>query len=118
MSLNLYRMTFNEWISLPETGRDSERSSWHVFEPGYWHAIASEAAARFAAEFGRKPHVQRVCKSLYRAEELIIAVQTDVSPQESVALPESYAGFRVIQFASQTPEGVLVDVGPPSTQGS
>jgi hypothetical protein len=108
-------MTFNEWISLSDAERESERHNWHVFEPGYWHAIASEAAARFAAEFGATPHVRRIFKSLYHADELIVAVQTDVSPQDSVPLPESYAGFRVLQFAGQTPEGVLVDVGPPGT---
>jgi anti-sigma B factor antagonist len=41
-------------------------------------------------------------------------VQTDVSPGKKVKLPESYLGFKVMQFANQIPEGVLVDPGPPS----
>jgi hypothetical protein len=106
-------MTFNEWNSLSEAERESERRNWRVFEPGYWHSIGNEAAARFAAEFGASPGVERVCKSLYRADELIIAVQT-TGPQPQGVLPEVYAGFKVLQFADQIPEGVLVDVGPPS----
>jgi hypothetical protein len=111
-------MTFGEWISLSDSEREAERRTWHVFEPGYWHTLATEAAARFAAEFGATSHVRRVCKSLYRAEELIVAVQTDVPPTESVPLPEWYDGFRVVQFAGKTPDGVLVDVGPPGSAGS
>src|SRR5437588_11732422 len=102
-------MIFREWISLSEPERESERRTWHVFEPGYWHTLATEAASRFAAEFSGKAHVRRVCKSLYRAEELIVAVQTDLSLTESAALPDWYDGFRVVQFPGKTPEGVLVD---------
>ena len=104
-------MTFFRWQSLSETEREAEKSNWLPFEPGYWHSLAVEAAARFRREFGSKRHVRRVCKSLYRARELIVAVQTD---SEKVELPSSYLGFRVMQFANQTPEGVLVDPGPPS----
>ena len=111
-------MTFNEWLPLSETDRDVERRNWHVFEPGYWHALASEAAARFAAEFGTSPGVERVCKSLYRADELIVAVQTAAAAGKTLPLPETYLGFRVMQFAGRTPEGVLVDVLPPSESGS
>ncbi len=107
-------MNFSEWNSLSDAEREAEKQNWHVFEAGYWHSIASEAAARFAVEFGSTRHVQRVCKSLYRSDELIVAVQTDLTPPELATLPESYLGFRVLQFASKTPEGVLVDVGPPS----
>jgi hypothetical protein len=105
-------MTFDEWLSLSDAEREAEKNNWRVFEPGYWHSIAGQAAARFAAEFSSAPHVQRICKSLYRAEELIVAVQTDLAPPETLPLPEAYCGFRVLQFASTTPEGVLVDVVP------
>ncbi len=105
-------MTFNEWIALAPEERDATRNDWQVFEPGYWHALASEAASRFLQEFSADPHIQRVCKSLYRSEELIIAVQTDRSEGELLSLPECYLGFRVLQFASKIPEGVLVDVAP------
>jgi hypothetical protein len=106
-------MNFNEWLSLSDAQRESEKSNWHVFEPGYWHSIANEAAARFAAEFASASHVHRICKSLYHADELIVAVQTDLLPPNTIPLPASYLGFRVLQFASQTPDGVLVDVAPP-----
>jgi anti-sigma B factor antagonist len=107
-------MTFAKWISLSEAERESEKRSWYPFEPGYWHSLANEAAARFNAEFGSKPHITRVFKSLYHARELIVAVQTDLSPAKKVELPVSYLGFRVLQFANQMPEGVLVEPGPPS----
>jgi hypothetical protein len=107
-------MIFDEWLSLSDAQRESEKKNWHVFEPGYWHSIADEAAARFAAEFASTSHVQRICKSLYHADELIVAVQTDLSPPQEITLPQSYLGFRVLQFASKTPEGVLVDVAPSS----
>ena len=105
-------MTVTEWLSLDPTERGSRKKEWHVFEPGYWHALAAEAASRFAAEFSSQPHVQRVCKSLYHSDELIIAVQTDCADGELLNLPESYIGFRVLQFAGRAPEGVLVDVTP------
>jgi hypothetical protein len=103
-------MTFNEWLAMSPEGRDANRNDWHVFEPGYWHTLANEAASRFAKEFGADPHILRVCKSLYRSEELIIAVQTDCAEGGLLPLPEYYLGFRVLQFANKTPEGVLVDV--------
>ena len=43
-----------------------------------------------------------------------MAVQTDLSPARKVKLPLSYFGFRVLQFANQIPDGVLVEPGPPS----
>jgi len=106
-------MTFAKWLSLSEAEREAEKRTWHPFEPGYWHSLAVEAAARFNAEFGSKPHVTRVFKSLYHARELIVGVQTDLSPAKKVKLPLSYLGFRVLQFADQIPEGILVEPGPP-----
>jgi hypothetical protein len=103
-------MTFTEWLSLDPTERGSTKKEWHVFEPGYWHTLAAEAASRFAGEFSSLPHVQRICKSLYHSDELIIAVQTDCPDGELLDLPDSYLGFRVLQFAGKVPEGVLVDV--------
>jgi anti-sigma B factor antagonist len=111
-------MTFAKWLSLSEEEREAEKRSWYPFEPGYWHSLAVEAAARFSAEFGSKRHVIKVFKSLYRARELIVAVQTDVSRGKKVELPQSYLGFKVMQFANQLPEGVLVDPGPPSKSAS
>jgi len=107
-------MTFAKWLSLSDAEREAEKRSWYPFEPGYWHSLASEAAARFSAEFGSKPHVTKVFKSLHRARELIVAVQTDLSTTRKVDLPQSYLGFKVMQFANQIPEGVLVEPGPPS----
>ncbi len=107
-------MTFAKWLSLSETEREAEKRTWRPFEPGYWHSLAVEAAARFSVEFGSKPHITRVFKSLYHAREFIVAVQTDLSPEKKAKLPPSYLGFRVLQFANQMPEGVLVDPGPPS----
>jgi anti-sigma B factor antagonist len=106
-------MNFGEWLSLSDAEREAEKRRWHVFEPGYWHAIAVEAAARFLAEFGSKRHVTQVFKSLYRARELVIAVQTDLITPKEIKLPQSYLGFRVMQFASQIPEGVLVQPSRP-----
>jgi hypothetical protein len=105
-------MTFSEWSALAREERDASRNDWHVFEPGYWHTLANEAASRFSREFGADPHILRVCKSLYRSDELIIAVQTDCPDDSLLSLPASYLGFRVLQFANKTPEGVLVDVAP------
>ncbi len=102
-------MTFSRWQALSETEREAEKQSWFPFEPGYWHSLALEAAARFQREFGSKRHVTRVYKSLYRARELIVAVQTNSS---KIELPASYLGFRVVQFANRIPAGVLVDPGP------
>ncbi len=107
-------MTFNEWNALSLEERDTTRKDWQVFEPGYWHTLASEAASRFMKEFGDDPHIQRICKSLYRSDELIIAVQTDCPEDVLLSLPECYLGFRVLQFANKTPEGVLVDVASPA----
>ena len=107
-------MTFTKWLALSEAEREAEKRNWYPFEPGYWHSLAAEAAARFNAEFASKPHVTRVFKSLYRAREFIVAVQTDSSPAKELELPPSYLGFRVLQFTNQIPEGVLVDPGPPS----
>jgi anti-anti-sigma factor len=107
-------MTFAEWLSLSKAEREAEKRTWLPFESGYWHSLAMEAAARFNAEFGSKPHIIKVFKSLYRVRELIVAVQTDLSPEKKANLPSSYVGFRVLQFANQMPEGVLVDPGPPS----
>ena len=107
-------MTFAKWISLSEAEREAEKRNWRPFEPGYWHSLATEAAARFKAEFGSKAHVTKVFKSLYHARELIVAVQTDSSSAKKVTVPPSYLGFRVLQFANQLPDGVLVDAGPPS----
>ena len=107
-------MTFAEWLSLSEAEREAEKRTWLPFEPGYWHSLAVEAAARFNAEFGSNPHITRVFKSLYHVRELIVAVQTDLSPEKKAELPPSYLGFRVLQFANQIPEGILVDPGPPS----
>jgi anti-sigma B factor antagonist len=107
-------MTFAQWLGLSETERESEKRTWQPFDPGYWHSLAVEAAARFGDEFGSKPHVVKVFKSLYRARELIVAVQTDLAPGKKIKLPETYLGFTVLQFANQMPKGVLVDPGPPS----
>ena len=107
-------MTFAKWLSLSEEEREAEKRTWLPFEPGYWHSLAGEAAARFNAEFGSKPHITKVFKSLYHIRELIVAVQTDLSREKKVDLPLSYLGFRVLQFANQVPEGVLVEPGLPS----
>lgn len=106
-------MTFTEWLSLSERERDIARRDWQPFEQGYWHTIADQAAARFAAEFKSSRHVVKVFKSLYRARELIVAVQTNLDPGKKASLPESYLGFRVVQFAKKVPEGVLSEPGPP-----
>ena len=108
-------MNFSEWLALSDENRKADQAHWQVFEPGYWHSLAVEAAARFAAEFNGNKHVTKVFKSLYHARELVVAVQTDLKPpQEIAALPPSYLGFRVMQFPSTVPDGVLVDPGPPS----
>lgn len=108
-------MTFSRWLSLSDAEREEEKHNWRPFEPGYWHSLAAEAAARFNAEFGSKRHITQVFKSLYHARELIVAVQTNLSPaKKEVKLPACYLGFRVLQFADQIPDGVLVESGPPS----
>ena len=56
----------------------------------------------FPKEFGTDRHILRVCRSLYRSDELIVAVQTDCPEGGLLSLPESYLGFRVLQFANKT----------------
>lgn len=107
-------MTFARWLSLSEAERKAEKRNWQPFEPGYWHSLAVEAAARFQEEYGSKRHVKGVFKSLYRARELIVAVQTNLRSSKKLDLPSTYLGFKVMQFAGQKPDGVLVEPGPPS----
>jgi len=107
-------MNFSEWLTLSDDERKADEQNWHVLEPGYWQSLAAEATARFAAEFGDEPAVNRVFKSLYQAGELVIAVQTHSRKKENSGLPESYLGFRVAQFPGRLPDGVLVEPGPPS----
>jgi len=57
------QMNFGEWLSLSDVEREAEKLRWHAFEPGYWHSIAVEATARFAAEFGSTRHVTQVFKA-------------------------------------------------------
>jgi anti-sigma B factor antagonist len=102
-------MNFAEWFCLSDAERKSVQQGWLVLEPGYWHTIAVQAAARFAAEFGANEGVTHVFKSLYQARELIIAVQTDPRASRKLDLPKSYLGFRVAQFAGTIPDGVLVE---------
>ena len=110
-------MTFSEWAALAPQEQDAVRKEWQVFEPGYWHTLADQATRRFAKEFGGDSHLQRICKSLYHSDELIIALQTDCADGNLLPLPENYLGFRVVQFANKTPEGVLVDVAPIESAG-
>lgn len=112
--ITLFAMTFAKWVSLSETEQENEKRHWHPFEPGYWHSLATEAAARFNAEFGSKAHITKVFKSLYHARELIVAVQTSSSSNKKIKLPASYHGFGVMQFANRVPDGVLVEPGLPS----
>lgn len=105
-------MNFAEWFFLSDAERKSLQQRWLVLEPGYWHTIAVQAAARFAAEFGENKGITHVFKSLYRARELIIAVQTDPKTSKKLDLPKSYLGFRVAQFPGTIPDGVLVEPAP------
>src|SRR5262249_44240011 len=108
-------MNFAEWFFLSDAERKSVQQRWLLLEPGYWHTIAGEAAARFAAEFGGKGGVTQVFKSLYQARELIIAVQTDPKASRNLHLPKSYLGFRVAEFPGTIPDGVLVEPAPASS---
>src|SRR5260370_39636188 len=81
-------MTFAKWLSLSEEEREGEKRSWYPFEPGYWHSLAVEAAARFSAEFGSKRHVTKVFKSLYHARHSIVASQPHVSPAKNLHLSD------------------------------
>src|SRR5437660_2827388 len=94
-------MTFAKWLSLSETEREAERRTWRPFEPGYWHSLAVEAAARFSVEFGSKPHITRVFKSLYHAREFIVAVQTDLSRENKAKLPQFSLVCRSCPFPIQ-----------------
>ena len=107
-------MNFAEWFFLSDAERKSVQQCWLVLEPGYWHTIAVQAAERFATKFGANEGVTHVFKSLYKARELIIAVQTDPRASRKLDLPKSYLGFRVAQFAGTIPDGVLVDITPVS----
>jgi len=107
-------MDFDHWFSLSDTERIEAQTRWNVYADGYWHSLAAEAASRFRAEFSFRPHIRSVTHGVYHGSELIIGVTTDLPYPKMIRLPESYLGFRVMQFSGGTPEGTTVTPAPPT----
>ena len=106
-------MDFDRWLSLSEEDRRATQKQWNVYGEGYWHSLVAQAAERFPAEFASRSHVRFVRHGIYHGGELIIGVTTDLPYPKIIRLPESYLGFRVMQFAGGTPEGTVVTPAPP-----
>jgi hypothetical protein len=95
---------FDQWLTLSETEKQAEQACWNPYREGYWHDLLSEAAKRFEAEFASVTHVRDVHSGTYHGGELIIGVSTDLPYPQTITLPDSYLGFRVMQFCGGTPE--------------
>ena len=106
-------MEFERWLSLSDVERLATQQQWNVYAEGYWHSLVAQAAQRFTQEFSSRPHIRDVRHGLYHGGELIIGVTTDLPYPKVIRLPESYLGFRVMQFAGGTPEGSTVTPSPP-----
>ena len=105
-------MDFDDWFSLSDTERIEAQTRWNVYADGYWHSLAAEAANRFRAEFSSRPHIRSVTHGVYHGGELIIGVTTDLPYPKTITLPESYLGFRVMQFSGGTPDDTRVTPAP------
>jgi hypothetical protein len=105
-------MHFDHWLSLSDAERTTAEQQWNVYGDGYWHSLVASAAERFISDFTSRPHVRSITHGIYHGGELIIGVKTDLPYPKIIRLPESYLGFRVMQFAGGTPEGTVVTPAP------
>ena len=105
-------MDFDHWLSISGEERGDLQRQWNVYKEGYWHSLVESAAERFTSEFSSRPHVRSITHGIYHGGELIIGVTTDLPYPKMIRLPESYVGFRVMQFAEGTPEGDTVTPAP------
>ena len=93
-------MTYEDWLGLSDAERASQQSQWNTYGDGYWHELVREATVRFRAQFGDTPHVVNINHGIYHGGLLIIAVNTELSYPQKAPLPETYAGFPVLQFCA------------------
>ncbi|HEX2929708.1 MAG TPA: hypothetical protein VHV54_08350 [Candidatus Binatia bacterium] len=93
-------MKYEDWVQLTDAERASLQKQWNAYGEGYWHELVGEAATRFRAEFGHTPHVVNIHSGVHHGGELIIGVNTNLSYPHKASLPETYAGFRVLQFCA------------------
>jgi hypothetical protein len=93
-------MSFENWLSLSEAERKIERQTWQPYEDGYWHMLNAEAARRFQVEFGTIPQIRRMTSGTFHFGLLIIGVSTNLWEPDHLPLPDTYLGFRVIQFCA------------------
>jgi hypothetical protein len=99
-------VTFEHWLSLSDPERCADQQHWNAYGEGYWHALLAEAAKRFELEFASVSHVCDIHHGTYHGGDLIIGVTTDLSYPQTITLPESFLGFRVMQFCGATPEPI------------
>ena len=97
-------MTFDRWLSLSDAERLADQQRWNTYGEGYWHTLLAEAATRFEAEFAAVPHVRDIHHGTYHGGDLIIGVTTDLPYPQTITLPDSFLGFRVMQFCGGAAE--------------
>jgi hypothetical protein len=95
---------FDQWLKLSEAEKQAEQARWNAYGNGYWHDLLSEAAKRFEAEFKPLAHVRDIHSGTCHGGELIIGVSTDLPYPQTITLPDSYLGFRVMQFCGGSRE--------------
>jgi hypothetical protein len=91
-------MDFPAWLALSDSERLKLQQTWNAYGDGYWHELASEAAARLRSEIGALPHVRDINFGVYHGGTLIFGVVTDLIHPEKLDLPSYYLGFPVLQF--------------------
>jgi hypothetical protein len=103
-SLDGKAVNFDQWVSLSDAEKRAKQADWNVYGEGYWHGLLAAAAKRFEVEWASVAHVRDIRHGTYHGGELIIGVTTDLAYPETITLPESFLGFRVMQFCGGTPE--------------
>ena len=98
------KMSFDEWIALPNEEQDRIQREWNPYAGGYWNELLAKAEERFRQEFGKLPDVLDVTKGTYHGGTLIIGVTLGLPlGRRDKQIPERFAGFHVQQFwASKT----------------
>jgi hypothetical protein len=99
-------MRYETWEALSAAEKTSLQEQWNPYGEGYWHDLLKEAATRFRNQFGSYPHVTDIHHGTYHGGELIVGVTTDLLYPNIISLPDTYAGFRVMQFG-RMPRGII-----------
>ena len=91
-------MTLREWLDLTDSERAACQKEWSPYEDGYWHDLATEAAAKLRTEIAHNAHVRDVTSGVYHGGTLIIGVVNDLAYPGKLDLPSYYLGFPLLQF--------------------